>query len=508
MVTPTASVPGDAPSGDAPAEFVPGDALGRYQLLFPVGEGGMARVWLARMRGARGFDQLVAVKVLLQSYVGNADFEQMFLDEARIASRISHAHVVKVLDTGEARGRLYIVLEWLEGVTVAELMRRVRRRERLPIPIAVRLIAQACSALHATHQLRDSTDALLGVVHGDVSPQNLIVTYDGSVKLIDFGVASASTMGKFVAGKLSYMAPEQRRGEGLDRRTDVYALGIVLYKLTTGAHPFQEARGEPIESTVWSRPALPPRAQDPDYPRELESIVLRTLALDPTQRMKSADELAKALEALPHRYRSATDEDVAQHIRRWFATERQELRGRLETALARATLLTPGPGQTTAPGIEVGIRPSQVPEGTAELTRTPLTSLAPWEATGAAALPRRWHSWKPLVFAVAAVALVLLGAALRRAPAPVATEAPPATARRAPAAPAESLASAPEAREPGPVASSPGNVAAVAGQTTPKAKNLWRAPVAPAASRAAPPVPDPPSLGADVRKNWRQDPGF
>jgi serine/threonine-protein kinase len=505
MVTPEASV-----LGNASDDFVPGDTLGRYQLLFAVGEGGMARVWLGRMRGARGFDQLVAVKVLLPAYVGNTDFEQMFIDEARLASRISHAHVVKVLDTGEERGRLYLVLEWLEGVTFAAIMRRVRRRERLPIPIAVRLITQACSGLHATHQLRDGADALLGVVHGDVSPQNLIVTYDGSVKLIDFGVAFASATesspaSKFVAGKPSYMAPEQRRGEGLDRRTDVYALGIVLYKLTTGAHPFQGARGEPSDSAAWSRPALPPRAHDPLYPEELEAVVLRTLALDPAQRMKSADELAKALEALPHQHRSATDEDVAEHIRQWFAAERRELRERIESALARASLLTPMPSQVTAPGVEVGIHGSSGGASPADGSRTPLTSLAPWEATAAAALARR--PWKPVAGVAAAIALALFGFVAYRTSTPVASGPLPTAERRATAARAESPTSERMGRESAPAPSSSALPAAARGPATPKAKNSWRAPGAPAAASVAPPA-QPPSLGADVPKNWRLSPGF
>jgi eukaryotic-like serine/threonine-protein kinase len=500
MLPPEVSARENRSGGDGPTELVPGDALGRYQLLFPVGEGGMARVWLARLRGARGFDQLVAVKVLLPAYVGNQDFEQMFIDEARIASRISHAHVVKVLDMGEDLGHLYIVLEWLEGADLAALMRRVRRRERLPIPIAVRLIAQACAGLHATHQLRDQADALLGVVHGDVSPQNLVVTYDGSVKLIDFGVASTSLgesalTGKFIAGKRSYMAPEQRRGEELDRRTDVYALGVVLYKLTTGVHPFQGARSEPADSAVWTRPALPPRAQDPDYPPELEAIVVRTLALDPSERMKSADELAKALEALPHQYRSATDEDVAQHIRQLFAHERLELRNRIEAALARAVLPTPVPGRERPPG------PS------ADDARSALTSLVPWEATQAADPGRRRHSPKLFYGAAAAFGIVLLVFGLRPAQQPEPAHSPAARAPASAVLPATSESSG-RADSVAPAASDRSPTAA--GRTVPRVRGPL--PVAAAkpepARSASPPPSEPPSLGPDVPKNWRHDPGF
>ena len=236
--------------------------------------------------------------------------------------------------------------------------------------------------------------------------------------------------------------------------------------------------------------------------------MLCTLAHDPAQRMKSADELAKALEALPHRYRSATDQDVAEHIRQWFAAERQELRERIDGALARASLLTPLPSLVTAPGVEVGIHGSGGGSSPADRLRTPLTSLAPWEATAAAALVRR--PWKAVAGVAATIALVLLGFAVHRSSTPVASGPLPTVERRATAAPAESPPSEPIPRETAraPAASSSAVPLVTRGPTTPKANNSWRPPGAPAAASAAPPAAEPPSLGADVPKNWRLNPGF
>jgi serine/threonine-protein kinase len=426
----------------------------------------MARVWLGRLRGARGFDKLVAVKVLLADFLGRPSFEQMFIDEARIASSISHANVVEVLDVGEDRGNLYLVMEWLEGVTLSALMRRVRRGEHLPIPIAVRLIAQACAGLHATHQLRDDSDALLGIVHGDVSPQNLIVTYDGSVKLIDFGVASTSlnetsTVSKFVVGKPSYMAPEQRRGEGLDRRADVFALGIVLYKLTTGVHPFNPTLAKPIESSDFAQPALPPRAVTPDYPEELERIVLQALVLDPEGRLKTADELARALDALPHQYRSATDEDVAQHIRGWFGSERRDVRNRIEAELGRLKLLTPMPTISFLPD-----EAPTAPEGEAEEAapivakaalvpiepREALSSFPPWEAHPSPRGQRlRWSMVAGGMGLALALAVVVTSQLREQAPSVPQTQAAPALSKTVltpPAPQASSESTAPSAETP------------------------------------------------------------
>src|SRR5215831_17791365 len=226
-------------------KLVPGMVLGRYELLLPIAQGGMATVWAARQRGTRGFNKTVAIKTMLPTLSDDAQFEQMFLDEAALAAKIHHPNVAEILDLGEQDEILYIVMEWVEGEALSVLYKVAKQNEaRVPMRLSLRIVQQACAALHAAHELRDEDDRPLRIVHRDVSPQNILCTYDGIVKLVDFGVAKAvgraggETSAGQLKGKVPYMSPEQARGGQVDRRTDVFAMGIVLYKLTTGLHPF------------------------------------------------------------------------------------------------------------------------------------------------------------------------------------------------------------------------------------------------------------------------------
>src|SRR5690606_1034487 len=200
-----------------------GLVLGRYELLTPIAAGGMAQVWAARMKGARQFQKIVAVKTMLPKLSEDAQFEQMFLDEASLASQIRHPNAVEIMDLGEAQGILYLVMEWIDGVPLNQLMKAAKPRGGVPIPVAARIALQACAVLHAAHELHDEKGRAVGLVHRDVSPQNLLVTFDGVTKVVDFGVAKATAIGTAavtqagqVKGKVSYMAPEQVNGEGLD----------------------------------------------------------------------------------------------------------------------------------------------------------------------------------------------------------------------------------------------------------------------------------------------------
>jgi eukaryotic-like serine/threonine-protein kinase len=241
-------------------ELHAGSTLGRYELLLPIAKGGMAMVWAARMRGTRGFQKVVAIKTILPGAADNARMEEMFLEEAQLAAQIHHPNVVATHDLGEHDGVLYLVMEWVEGEPLNAVL--TKATGGVPLPIAVNLIGQACKGLHAAHDLRDDHGSLLGVVHRDVSPQNILVTYNGTAKLVDFGIAKATskasglTEAGEVKGKFAYMAPEQVRGGKLDARTDLFALGILLYAITTGKHPF---RGE--------NPPKPCRASAPSNRR-------------------------------------------------------------------------------------------------------------------------------------------------------------------------------------------------------------------------------------------------
>jgi serine/threonine-protein kinase len=277
--------------------------LGRYELLLPIAQGGMATVWAARQRGTRGFNKTVAIKTMLPTLSEDAQFEQMFLDEAALAAKIHHPNVAEILDLGEQDEVLYIVMEWVDGEALSVIHKATRKNQgQVPIRLSLRIAMQACLGLHAAHELRDENDTPLQLVHRDVSPQNVLCTYDGIVKLVDFGVAKAvgrasgETNAGQLKGKVPYMSPEQARGGNVDRRTDIFAMGIVLYKLTTGLHPFLGENDLLTMRNIISRPLLPPRVKNPSFPAEVEQVLLKCLQKDPEKRYQTMLELGQAVE--------------------------------------------------------------------------------------------------------------------------------------------------------------------------------------------------------------------
>jgi eukaryotic-like serine/threonine-protein kinase len=320
----------------------PGKELGQYELLLPIAQGGMATVWAARRKGLRGFQKTVAVKTMLPSLSDDPQFETMFLEEARLASGIHHPNVAEILDLGEQDDILYIVMEWVDGEALSVLS-RAAAKGNMPFPqrIALRVAGQACLGLHAAHELRDplNDDQLLGLVHRDVSPQNILVTYDGHVKLVDFGVAKATnrasgeTTAGQLKGKVPYMSPEQARGGQVDRRTDIFAMGIVLYKLTTGAHPFAGENDLVTMRNIISRPALPPRLKKPDLPADLEQVLMKCLHKDADKRYQTMLELERAVQAVLAKDPPVTDDDISMFARTVMGERSQRRRTALRDAV-------------------------------------------------------------------------------------------------------------------------------------------------------------------------------
>jgi serine/threonine-protein kinase len=280
-------------------ELYAGRCLGEYELILPLAQGATASVWAARMKSS-ALEKIVAIKTMLTEFSADIESESMFLDEARLVSRIRHPNVASVLDLGEEDDALYIVMEWIEGEPLQVLMRE-GKGQRIPQPLAVRIAKQAASGLHAAHELCDENGKSIGLVHRDVSPQNILIGYDGSVKVIDFGVAKAASnlqktsVGQ-VKGKIPYMAPEQAIGDRVDRRTDVFALGIVLYQLVTGRHPFRADN----EFATLARlrdpaPVDPPSTLVP-VPAELEQVMIKALAKNRDDRFATMNDFARALE--------------------------------------------------------------------------------------------------------------------------------------------------------------------------------------------------------------------
>jgi serine/threonine protein kinase len=280
-----------------------GLTVGRYNLLTRLAVGGMAEIWLARQAGPQGFEKFIAIKRILDGLSSDADFVGMFLDEARLAAQLNHPHIVQIFDLGEEEGAYYIAMEYLPGENLASVARAcTRQKKTLPLAHAVRIIADAAEGLAYAHAKLGPDGSLLGIVHRDVSPQNILVTYEGVVKVLDFGIAKAATresqtMAGQVRGKAAYMSPEQARGQPLDARSDIFSLGIVLFELATGTRLFPSAEPLAAMNILAGETPLPlAHERNPRVPESLSSIIARALARQPTQRYISARHFQAALE--------------------------------------------------------------------------------------------------------------------------------------------------------------------------------------------------------------------
>ncbi|MBI3203613.1 MAG: protein kinase [Myxococcales bacterium] len=280
-----------------------GARLGKYQLLLRIGRGGMATVWVARQQAASPSDQrLVAVKAILPDLATDQEFSKMFVDEGRIIHMIRHPNVVDVFESSEQDGIGYIAMEWIEGDSLHAIIAEAGKRRPIPPEMAVRIIADAAGGLHAAHELKDAQGSPMNVVHRDVSPHNILIGVDGAVKLVDFGVAKA--MGRLsevtsagqLKGKFGYMSPEQAMAKKVDRRSDVFALGIVLFELTTGRRLFRGQHDAETLHMVVSGKIPRPSSIDPSYPAALEEIVQKALQRDLGKRFQTAAEFQQALD--------------------------------------------------------------------------------------------------------------------------------------------------------------------------------------------------------------------
>jgi len=285
-------------------ELKQGSKLGSYELVLRVGRGGMASVWVARERGAATKDdRLVAVKVMLTELADENEFIKMFLDEVRLVRSIHHPNVVDVYDVGEHDGMMWMSMEWVEGESLHTVIAEAGKRRAIPPELAVRIIADAAAGLHAAHELKDLDGSLRGVVHRDISPHNILIGTNGSVKLVDFGVAKAvgriseATRAGQLKGKFGYMSPEQALGKGVDRRSDIFSLGIVLFELTTSRRLFRGEHDIETLRLVISGAIPKPTLIDPKYPPELERIVLKALERNVSARYQTAAELEHDLRA-------------------------------------------------------------------------------------------------------------------------------------------------------------------------------------------------------------------
>ncbi|HET9751853.1 MAG TPA: serine/threonine-protein kinase [Myxococcales bacterium] len=267
--------------------------FGKYLLLERIAVGGMAEVFGAKAFGVEGFERLLAIKKILPTLGEDGDFIRMFVDEARIAVQLNHPNIVQVLELGKHERSLFIAMEYVSGRDLRQVMERYRRAgEPMPLPQACLIVAEICEALDHAHKKRDAQGRPLGIVHRDVSPQNVLVGFEGAVKLIDFGIAKAEsrlsqTQSGILKGKFSYMSPEQVRGEALDGRSDVFACGVLLWEMISGEKLFTGDSDVTVLEKVRKAAVRPPR----NCPPELEGVVLRALARDPARRYQTASAL-------------------------------------------------------------------------------------------------------------------------------------------------------------------------------------------------------------------------
>lgn len=317
--------------------------FGRYETLFRIAAGGMAEVFAARSRGEAGFAKLVAVKRVLPALGDDESFTRMFLEEARVAAQLASPHIVQTIDMGRSDGLPFMVQELVVGVDLVEIIVTAARRGRdVPIDVALEILAQAAIGLHDAHEARTPDDRALELVHRDVSPHNLLVGADGRVRLTDFGVARVAfdrlvaTHAGTLKGKLAYLSPEQLAGRPLDRRSDVFGLGIVAWEMLSGHRLF--ARGSPTDTMQAVRAAPIPSVAEarPDVPARAASVIARALERDVARRLGSAREMADELR------RAGRDADlelsdarIADYVRDLAPPRLEQLKERLRSFAAQ-----------------------------------------------------------------------------------------------------------------------------------------------------------------------------
>ncbi len=278
-------------------------SFGKYTLEKKLATGGMAEVWLARQTGIEGFNRHVVIKRILPHLAEDPDFVQMFLNEAKIASRFNHPNIGQIYDLGETGGTYFISMEFIHGEDLGRIMRRAYSTGQwLARAISIRIIADACAGLHYAHTRSDEQGRPLKVVHRDISPQNILVSFDGSVKLVDFGIAKAAnqvsnTQSGALKGKFAYMSPEQAAGKPLDGRSDLFALGLVLYELLTGVRALKrDSELATLQAAMECQIEAPSVVAE--VPAELDDVVMRALARSPDDRYRDARQMQMALEQL------------------------------------------------------------------------------------------------------------------------------------------------------------------------------------------------------------------
>lgn len=424
-------LPADPLSSSAPP--LPGERFGKYVIVGELARGGMAELFLGVQRGLEGFVKVVVIKRVLPQYSENPAFVRMFVDEARLAARLEHPGIVRTHEFGEVDGLYYTVMEYLPGEDLARVLQRLTEAgRRLSVEQAATLVSRVCAALHFAHELTDVDGAPLHLVHRDVNPSNVILTYGGEVKLIDFGVATtaqhAKTTAGVIKGKLAYMSPEHVLARAVDRRSDVFAAGIVLWELLAGRPLFMRDNEAATLYATMNDPVPSVRGLRPDVPPALEAIVERALAREPDDRFATAEVMRDALEAFLAE-RSLCD---ARHFARLLEELFGPARAEAKRAIAQASALAKNVSLVMRLRSDARADLAHVVDALARDAAVPPAPLAP---AAAAAPDERGGAGRLALIALAlvAVAAVVVGLAVLggggggQRPAPAAASGPRAS---------------------------------------------------------------------------------
>ncbi|HEX7151909.1 MAG TPA: TonB family protein [Thermoanaerobaculia bacterium] len=322
--------PQAVPAPPAHEEDDPSDGtrFGQYVLIEKIATGGMAEVWKSRMKGVEGFEKVVAIKKILPHLSDNQDFIEMFIDEAKLAAQLNHNNIIHIYDLGKMQGSYYIAMEYIDGHDLKTILRRAQERDQpMTVELALFIASKIAAALDYAHRKRDFEDREMGIVHRDVSPQNVLVSQDGDIKLCDFGIAKAAskashTQAGALKGKLQYMSPEQAWGRNIDKRSDIFALAAVLFEMLTARKLFTgDSELSILEQVREARVVTPSDINDEVTP-EIDRIVLKALHKDPQQRYQTAGELARELDAVLYSFRpTPTSADLAIYMHRIWSPE-------------------------------------------------------------------------------------------------------------------------------------------------------------------------------------------
>ncbi|RME23120.1 MAG: serine/threonine protein kinase, partial [Deltaproteobacteria bacterium] len=285
------------------------ETFGKYRILGRIAVGGMAELYKARVEGEGGFHRTLALKRILPHLTSQQEFVDMLVEEAKVAGLLSHANIVQIMDLGQVDGTYYIAMEYVDGPDLGRILQRCREKTiTLPVPHSVFLVIEVLKALEYAHHrrvIRGGREVPLDIVHRDVSPANILVSFQGEVKLTDFGIAKASikalqTVSGIIKGRFDYLAPEQAAGATPDRRADIFAVGVVLYECLTGRHPFRGQTEAATLDAIREGRFAPASLVNADVPASLDVILERALAVDPTDRYQTATEMKEALDRFFH----------------------------------------------------------------------------------------------------------------------------------------------------------------------------------------------------------------